>query len=394
MSYSPPKEVLEKYAHVLVNFALGEGKGIEKGDVVLVKTNERVQEFIPYLFEQIIKAGGHPIMDLQLTTIDDVFYEVADEKQLSYSPTAIMQSYINTADHVIIMKSPAPNIDDPDPKRVDLYGGRKGDYVRYRRQKFEKKQLTYTIAYYPNEYLAELAECTLEAYWLEIIKAVYLNLPDPVAKWKQTFKEMHETRDKLDELDIVSLHVKSNQTDFVVGLGEKRRWVAGSGRNMPSFEIYTSPDWRTVNGIYTATEPVMIRGEIVKVIKLRFEDGIVVEAKAQVGDEALQNLLEEKRANRIGEFSLTDKRHSAITRYLAATLFDENRGGAYGNTHIALGRAPLVAYSGNRKRETIELGFNDSPVHVDIVSTEDRTVTATLRNGDKKVIYKDGMFTL
>jgi aminopeptidase len=103
-------------------------------------------------------------------------------------------------------------------------------------------------------------------------------------------------------------------------------------------------------------------------------------------------------ADKVGEFSLTDSRFSRITRFMAETLYDENVGGPFGNTHIALGSSYHDAYAGDPdgvpREEWARLGFNDSSVHTDIVSTTDRTVTATLRGGGEQVIYRDGRFQL
>jgi len=103
-------------------------------------------------------------------------------------------------------------------------------------------------------------------------------------------------------------------------------------------------------------------------------------------------------AERIGEFSLTDRRFSRITRFMAQTLYDENFGGAHGNTHIALGRSYQDAYDGDPAGVSAEewerLGFNSSSVHTDVVSTSERIVTATLRSGEQRVIYRDGEFQL
>ena len=112
----------------------------------------------------------------------------------------------------------------------------------------------------------------------------------------------------------------------------------------------------------------------------------------------LEELLKVENADKIGEFSLTDSRMSRITKFMASTLFDENVGGEYGNTHIAIGASFDEAYNGdlkkmdNKLRE--ELGLNQSAIHSDIISTENRTVTATLEDGTKQIIYKDGQFQI
>ncbi len=83
---------------------------------------------------------------------------------------------------------------------------------------------------------------------------------------------------------------------------------------------------------------------------------------------------------------------------MANTLFDENVGGKYGNTHIAVGMSYKDAYDGDpikvKKAEWEKMGFNDSGEHCDIISTEDRVVTAILKNGEEKIIYKNGRFVV
>jgi aminopeptidase len=105
-----------------------------------------------------------------------------------------------------------------------------------------------------------------------------------------------------------------------------------------------------------------------------------------------------KNADKVGEFSLTDARFSRISKFMAETLYDENIGGQYGNTHIAVGASFHDCFAGDsskiKKSEWAKRGFNDSSVHTDMVSTANRTVTATLVDGGEKVIYKNGKFTV
>jgi aminopeptidase len=109
-------------------------------------------------------------------------------------------------------------------------------------------------------------------------------------------------------------------------------------------------------------------------------------------------MIASENADKVGEFSLTDRRFSRITKFMAETLYDENVGGPFGNTHIALGKSYHDCYAGDpggvAAAEWERLGFNESSVHTDIVSTTDRTVTATLRDGTEQVIYTGGEFQL
>ena len=83
---------------------------------------------------------------------------------------------------------------------------------------------------------------------------------------------------------------------------------------------------------------------------------------------------------------------------MGETLFDENMGGKYGNTHIALGSAYKDSYPGNstkvKKEDWDKMGYNESSVHTDIISTTNRTIIATLFNGQDILVYKNGQFTL
>ncbi|MFN2269029.1 MAG: aminopeptidase, partial [Desulfonatronovibrio sp.] len=103
-------------------------------------------------------------------------------------------------------------------------------------------------------------------------------------------------------------------------------------------------------------------------------------------------------ASFLGEFSLTDRRFSRIDRFMAHTLYDENYGGDNGNCHVALGASYADTYSSDSEELTTdlkkELGFNDSALHWDLVSTEKKTVYAYLNNGEKIKIYDDGQFIM
>ena len=207
---------------------------------------------------------------------------------------------------------------------------------------------------------------------------------------------MERIRLKLNALPIEKLHVKGSDADLWIHLGEKRQWMCGSGRNIPSFEHFTSPDWRGTNGWIRFNQPLYRYGVHITGVELWFKNGRVVKAKAKKNEKVLKQMIATKNADKIGEYSLTDKRLSRITRFMAETLFDENMGGANGNTHLALGKSYqdcCIEDPGELSlKDWEDLGFNDSSVHTDIISTAPRTVTAHLKGGATKVIYKNGMF--
>jgi aminopeptidase len=132
-------------------------------------------------------------------------------------------------------------------------------------------------------------------------------------------------------------------------------------------------------------------------VRLEFQAGIVTRATAEEGQDFVRKQLAmDEGASRLGEFSLTDRRHSRINAFMASTLFDENYGGEHGNCHVAVGASYSDTYSGDQasldEAKKRELGFNDSALHWDLVNTEDKTVTARLAGGGSIVIYKGGEF--
>jgi aminopeptidase len=244
------------------------------------------------------------------------------------------------------------------------------------------------------------AEAGMEpaAYWEQIVHACFLDTADPLARWREVGRRLDEARSRLDALDIERLHIEGEDVDLWVTIGERRRWLGGRGRNIPSFEIFTSPDWRGTEGWIYCNQPLYRYGNIVKGIRLVFADGRITEATAEENERVLTEMIATEGADRVGEFSLTDRRFSRITRFMAQTLYDENVGGSFGNTHIAVGRSYQDAYAGDPSEVTPaqweQLGFNSSSVHTDIVSTADRLVTARLRGGGERVIYRNGEFQL
>jgi len=246
--------------------------------------------------------------------------------------------------------------------------------------------------------MAAEAGMGLEEYWQQIVHACFLDADDPIARWREVGQRLDETRERLNALDIERVHVQGEDVDLRVSMGEQRRWLGGRGRNIPSFEIFTSPDWRGTEGWIRFNQPLYRYGNLVKGIRLAFAEGRVTEASAEENEPILKEMIATEGADRVGELSLTDRRFSRITRFMAHTLYDENVGGPFGNTHIALGRSYQDAFAGDpaelKAEDWERLGFNNSSVHTDIVSTTDRTVTAQLRGGGERVIYRDGEFQL
>jgi aminopeptidase len=403
--YEPSKKILERYADVLVNYALGGGKGIKKGDVVHLIAYEIAKPLYRELKIAILKAGGHVIGDYRPDSgdrfpLDKDFFVNAQPHQLDFFPEKYAKGLVEQVDHSIFVISEVDKheLEDVDPRKIMRRGLAWKPYMDWRNDKENKGKYTWTLALYGTEAEAKEAGLTLKEYWSQIIKACFLDKKDPINQWKKVYKDLEKTREKLNNLEIDRLHVEGSDADLWVHLGKKRRWMGGSGRNIPSFELFTSPDWRGTNGWIRFNQPLYRYGSLIEGIELKFKDGRVIKSSAKKNEKVLKEMIRTEHADKIGEFSLTDKRFSRITKFMAETLFDENIGGPNGNTHIALGRSYHDCYMGDpgelSPEDWAELGFNDSSVHTDIISTTPRIVTAYMKDGSSKVIYRNGIFLL
>jgi aminopeptidase len=405
--YTPSKKVLTKYANLLVNFALNGGKGIKKGDVVRILGWESAKPLVMACINAVTDAGGYPILEYLpdesvRMSATPYFLQNASKKQLSFVPQKYYKGLVDQIDHELLIISYASTsaMKHVPTKNMRTYQEAAfGAYMRdLRTPKELAGNLSWTLALYGTPVMAKAAGLSLKEYWNQIIKACYLDKKDPIAEHKVLYKELERVRRKLTNLQIEKLHIQGVDADLWITPGKDRQWLAGSGRNAPTFEIFVSPDWRGTEGWIRFNETLYYNQQKIQGIELEFKKGILVKAQARKNNEALQSMIATKNGNKVGEFSLTDRRTSRITKTMANTLYDENRGGRYGNTHIALGATYADAYTkgGHKLTPALKekLGFNVSSLHEDIVSTTDRTVTAYLPNGKEKIIYTDGTFTI
>jgi aminopeptidase len=398
--YQPSEDTLRKLADLLITFALGSGKGVKPFEVVQLTVPDVAKPLYIHLLRSVLKAGAFPKVTLLPTGTEKIFFDLANEKQLTFFPTEFKKAEADLIDHhVSIIADVNPKeLSSVDPKKLFKTMDARRQMRDWLNAKEQQGKFTWTLALWGTEAMAKEAGMSLKEYWHEIIVGCYLDKQDPVKEWQRIQKEQDRLKKTLDAMKIQSVKVEAERIDLTVGVGSNRAWLGGSGRNIPSFEIFVSPDWRMTEGTITFNQPLYRYGNILKEVSLEFRRGKVVRATAKKGQKVLDAMLERKNADKIGEFSLTDRRFSRITKFMANTLFDENIGGRYGNTHIALGRAYRDSYIGDMSKPTeVEwetMGYNESPEHTDIISTEDRTVTATLENGKRKVIFKDGQFTV
>jgi aminopeptidase len=391
---------LANYARVLFwGLETARTEPYEPGDIILIRTDLEAMPLAEAVHELCMRRGFNPVIRVNPNpTIELNFFTLGADEQIEFRTPGDEELFSSLNGLIsLIAPSSLTHLKDVDPaKNAKLTVAKK-----YLREIIDQREMQgsfgWTLCVMPTAALAEQAGLSMEEYTKQIVKAAHLDAEDPVARWQQTFEEALEVKEWINGLDAVSYRVRSENTDLVVGPGKMRRWIGVSGHNIPSFELFLSPDWRETQGVYYADQPSFRSGNLIRGVRLTFEKGEVVEVEAEEGEAFVRKQLAmDEGAKRLGEFSLTDRRFSRIDTFMANTLFDENFGGEFGNCHVAVGSSYADTYAGDQleltKEKKKELGFNDSALHWDLVNTEPKTVTARLRDGSEIVIYENGEF--
>jgi aminopeptidase len=241
------------------------------------------------------------------------------------------------------------------------------------------RTVSWTIVAYPNEGWAEqvFGEPDVERLWDAVATAVRLNEPDPVGAWREHVATLSARAAALNQAGLDAVRFRGPGTDLTIGLMPQSRWRAASFEtswghphipNLPTEEVYTTPDFRRTEGVVRSTKPLAHSGTLVRDLELRFEGGRAVDVRATSGADAIrEELALDEGAARLGEVALVDG-NSRVGRAGVTffdTLFDENA-----TCHIAYGGGIVDAVDGALPlsvEERVALGLNDSIVHTDFM---------------------------
>jgi aminopeptidase len=211
----------------------------------------------------------------------------------------------------------------------------------------------------------------MDALWDAVEKAVRLDSADPVAAWRQHVANLRRIADALTERRFDSLRYRGPGTDLTVGLLPSSHWDAADTTtsfgvphvpNIPTEEVFTSPDRRRADGRLRSTRPLDIHGNIVRDLEFEFRDGRIVNVNASSGADLVRGeLAVDENASRLGEVSLVDGSSEVgklgLTFY--NTLFDENA-----TSHVAYGAGFAFCIADEADRAA---GLNESAVHTDFM---------------------------
>jgi len=390
---------LENYAEVLLWGLWVSRPGFKPYDVVLVRCDRAAMPLAEVLHRKLMERRMSVVMRTQpIPGVERDFYLVSDSRQRRFVIPG-EKEFMNGLNGLIAVLAPESitHLRGVDPKRIGEVTLARKPLRDILDQREDKGLFGWTLCLYATPEPAKAARLTEAQYTAQIVKACFLNDKDPVGRWRTIFQNATDLKKWLNSLPIETIHLQSRSMDLEVRLGERRQFLGVGGCNIPSFEIFTSPDWRGTRGVFYADLPSYRSGNYVEGLRVEFAGGKAVKVTAKKGEEFARKMISlDPGAGRIGELSLTDVRFSKIDRFMANTLFDENFGGRHGNCHIAMGAAYSSTYDGKPSRLTKalkkSLGFNDSSLHWDIINTEEKVVTAKLKDGRRVKIYEKGKF--
>jgi aminopeptidase len=334
--------------------------------------------------------------------------ELAGEDLLDYSPPWLVERLHKLGEIGGALCSITGN---PEPELFsDLDGARVGK-ARMHALAEESLKLTdglcnWAIVAYPNEGWARtvFGEPDVERLWSAVGQTVRLDEADPVAAWRKHIAHLQQRAAALNERRFAELRYRGPGTDLTIGLHPDGNWQAALDTsngiehvaNMPTEEVYTTPDARRVEGTVRSTLPLQIQGNIVRGLEVRFVGGRAVEVRAETGEDVIRtHIATDEGATRLGEVALVDG-HSAVRKtglVFYDTLFDENA-----SSHIAFGASivqalPWAAEASPEERH--ERGVNQSSIHTDfMIGSDDLEVDGITEQGEAVPLLRNGDWQL
>ena len=401
------KSVLREYAKLIVRT----GVNVQKGQEVMVYADLDQPEFVKLVVEEAYKAKAKKVIvewNYQpLQKIHTRYQSVKTMGTVEEWEKARMEHYCEVLPARIHLIS-----EDPDGlKGINMAKVAKARQMSYPilkpyRERRENKE-QWCIAAVPGVAWAKKVFPGLpkgkavEKLWESILEASRVT-EDPIKAWDEHNADLSKRCAYLNSLNIRSLHYTAdNGTDLTVGMIPEGCWRGGGDTslqgiffnpNIPTEECFITPMRGKAEGIVYSSMPLCYRGQIIDNFYLRFENGRVVEAKAQQGEQLLNTVVNmDEGAAYLGECALVPQRspirESGVLFY--NTLFDEN---AACHLAIGMGFADCIRdFQDKTLEECRELGVNDSMIHEDfMIGCDSMNIDAVCEDGSTVAIFRNG----
>lgn len=365
---------LRRWAEVLVRYSVG----VTVGDKFMINSGPAAAPLIKEVYREALRVGAHPHVNLALPGLQEIFFKEASEDQLRYvSPieTLVLENFDATLSIGATENTRALSNADPAKQAIAAQARRhlQGTFM----QRQSTGALKWSVTLYPTNAYAQDAEMSLDEFTEFVYGACFLNDEDPVARWKALGAEQQRLVDWLKGKEQVRIVAK--ETDITLSIKDRIFINADGQKNFPDGEFFTGPVEDGVNGHIYFGIPATFQGRVVQSIRLRFEEGRVVEATAEQGQELLEKMLSmDEGARRLGEFAFGN--NSGITKGIKNILFDEKLGGTI---HMALG----AGYPDTGAK-------NQSALHWDMICDLRPTAGGGEVWVDGQLFSKDGKFVV
>ena len=403
-------DLAKRYAELTIRV----GVNLQPDQVLAIDTLVENAAFARELADAAYRAGARYV-DVNYTDqhVRHAMVELAEDETLTYTPPYLLERFKELAAkkgaYIWVTGDPEPNL------FKDLPAERSGkarmmELAELALKHINERAIAWAIVAYPNEGWADslFGEPDVDKLWDNVAKATRLYEDDPVQSWWAHVKELSTRAETLNERRFDSLHYSGPGTDLTVGLHEDGVWrcadfeTAWGQRhvpNLPTEEVFVSPDYRRTEGHITSTRPLQLPNEGVTVegLRVRFEDGKIVDVEASANGEVIEAQLRiDDRAGYLGEVALVD-RSSAVGKTemtFGNTLFDENAtahiayGAGFGFTRGSLGPAPS-------NEELDAAGVNVSKVHTDfMIGGPEVEIVGVSPAGERVPIIRDNTWQL
>lgn len=375
------KTLWDKYAEVLVDYSTN----VQKGDLVQIRgTSVYTKDLVKAVYKRVLERGGNPIVRTSIEDLTDTFIKYASDEQLDFVDPITKLEY-ETVDKFISIGGPmnTKNLAKADMKKLARRGKATKALSELLMKRSAEGSASWVIADVPTHALAQEAKMSFDEYSEFLFKSCYLDMDDPVAKLKELDEKQTKWANYLN--NVKKLRITGEKTDITFGV-EGRKWISCSGlNNYPDGEVFTSPVEDDVNGEIYFDFPQIYRGNEAQGVHLWIENGKIVKAKADKGEDFLIAMLDMDEGSRgIGEIAIgTNDRIQEVTGNI---LFDEKIGGSI---HMAVGASYPEAG-----------GKNVSGLHWDLIKNMkgDETGKENKIGGkiyaDDVLIYENGKFLI